>query len=284
MLLPVNPPHQQSGRAHLRFERVGDRTRLTQASTRPPLAVMRTLHVDDGMPDLAVAYLLNTTAGVFQGDRLSTDVVAAKGARVHLTTTSATKVFSMASGDARIDTHLEVEDGALLEYLPDPLIPFADARLQQDARLTVHPGGTLFYAEVLAAGRTGMGERLAYTHYGQRLTLEDGVGDVSYVEAFDLRPGDRPLNTLGVLGPYPGSAMATIVIAVPDGAPTLLEHTRAALLAIGPSGAAGLLPSQAGVAIRLLAPDLQPLRAAVHAVWTVFRRIRYDTGVTARRR
>lgn len=284
MLQPVSPLHQQAGHAHLRFERVGDRTRLAQASTRPPLAVMRTLHMDDCMPDLAVTYLLNTTAGVFQGDRLTTEVVATAGARVHLTTTSATKVFSMGGGDARIDTHLVVEGGALLEYLPDPLIPFAGARLQQDVRLTVHPGGTLFYADILAAGRTGMGEHFAYAHYGQRLTLEDDAGNLAYLEAFDLNPSQRPLTTLGVLGAAPASATATILIAVPDGVPALLDGTREALRSIEASGAAGRLPSTTGVAIRLLAPDLQPLRDAVHAVWATFRRLRYNTGAMARRR
>jgi len=283
MQLLVSPPHVQAGYAHLRFERVGDRTRLTQANTKPPLAVMRTLHSDEGMPDLAVTYLLNTTAGVFQGDRLSTGVVAVSGANVHLTTTSATKVFTMASGDARIDTHLEVEDGSLLEYLPDPLIPFAGAQLHQQVQLSVHPGGTLFYADMVAAGRTGMGERFAYTHYGQRLTLDGGTGNVSYVEALDLRPGSRPLNTLGVLGSAPASAIGTILIAVPDDATMLLERTRWALRDLGSHGAAGLLPGRPGVAVRMVAPGLSPLREGVQAVWAAFRGARYGSGVMPRR-
>ncbi len=273
--------HRQDGHLRLRFERVGERTRLVQASSQSPLAVMRTLSLDDAMPDLAVVFLLNTTAGVFQGDRLTTEVVAAAGARVHLTTTSATKVFSMPDGEASIATNLVVEAGALLEHLPDPLIPFAGSRLRQTIRCVVAPGGSLLYGDIVAPGRTGMGEQLAYAQYAQRLTIEDGAGNLAYHEAFDLRPGERPLERLGVLGRSGPAAMGTVVAIVPDDAPGLLDAVRDVLVTDeGLSAAAGVLPDGRGVGVRLLAAETAAVRAGVRQVWQAFRMTRYGVPAT----
>ncbi len=58
-------------------------------------------HLDAAAPDMAFVYVQNPTGGVFAGDRLLTSVTADPGARVHLTTQSATKLYRMEGGEAR---------------------------------------------------------------------------------------------------------------------------------------------------------------------------------------
>ena len=267
-----------TGYARLTFAPQGGRTRLTEAVTRPPLAVQRALYLDDASPDIATVFLLNTTAGLFQGDRLRLEASALPGGRVHLTTGSAAKVFTMPQGEARQETVLTVAPGALLEYLPDPLIPFQGSRFSQVNRLSVHPGGALLYGDVLTPGRVGMGEELLYSSYRHRLTLDDGQGGVQFHEAFELRPGERPLERLGLLGKGGHTVMATLLAVLPERADAFLSALQE-LLDGAPevTGGAGPLPG-GGVALRLMAPEARMARRVLHAAWDAFRRTLYGTG------
>ncbi len=84
----------------LDFAPPNGRTRLVRAAMGPPLAVKNVLYIDEALPDMAVAFLVNSTAGILQGGRLRITIRARSGARVLLTTQSATKVFSMPTGEA----------------------------------------------------------------------------------------------------------------------------------------------------------------------------------------
>ena len=108
------------GLAELLLEHRDGRTRLTHARTRPPLLVQRVLYPDDSVPDLAHVFLSNPTGGLFAGDRQDVMVEVGRGARAHVTTQSATKVYTMEHGKAEQRVALSVAAGGYLEYLPDP--------------------------------------------------------------------------------------------------------------------------------------------------------------------
>ncbi len=124
-------PFLTQGLADLELAVRGERTCLARKRVAPPLVVQRALYLDQALPDMAFIYLANPTAGILQGDHLKIRVKVAPGAKAHLTTQSATKVFAMPDGSALQETELTVEKGGYLEYLPDQLIPFRGARFSQ---------------------------------------------------------------------------------------------------------------------------------------------------------
>jgi urease accessory protein len=83
---------------------------------------------------------------------------------VQLTSTSATRIYRCQSHlPAAIQTtEVRVEQGGLLEYLPDPLIPFAGSRYRQHSRIQLAAHAGLFWWETLAPGRTARDEIFAY--------------------------------------------------------------------------------------------------------------------------
>jgi urease accessory protein len=266
------------------------RTRLVRSHTSPPLVVQRALYPDDALPDMAFIYLSNPTAGIFQGDHLKVAVRLCPGARCHITTQAATRIYAMPQGSARQETCLVVEEGACLEYLPEPLIPYRAARFSQATEAILAPGATLVYGEIVAPGRTAYGESLAYRCLQSRLTLRRPDGTPIYHEAFTLRPGSELALSLpkgqaltpgkasppglGVLG---GDALTlgTLLVVSQGVEATLLRDGVKESLAKVTGARAGVtvLPYGSGVGVKVLVRDTALARLALGAAWSVARRL-----------
>ena len=145
--------------------RVAGRTRLARLECRPPLQAMRAHHLDAVLPDMAFVIVSSPGGGVLQGDRLDVSVEVEAGARVHLDTSSATRLYRMPNGEARSAVELRVGPGACLELVSDPYLPFSGARFHQETRAFVDEAGVLVLAEVVAAGRAARGEQLRYQRF-----------------------------------------------------------------------------------------------------------------------
>ena len=120
-----------------------------------------------------LVHLHNVSGGVLAGDRLSLDIEVAPGAAAQITTTGATRLYRHRPGapDSEQHTRLTVAPGALLEYLPDPVIPYAASRHLQRTEIHLDRDAALFWWEVLAPGRLAAGERFAF----ERLQVQTAI-------------------------------------------------------------------------------------------------------------
>ena len=75
-----------------------------------------------------IAQIANPTAGLFAGDTLRSEVTVDPGARLLLTTTSASRVHTMPAGRAEVHQTYHVASGAWLEVRPELFIPQAECR------------------------------------------------------------------------------------------------------------------------------------------------------------
>ncbi len=121
----------------------------------------------------ALVHLNNVSGGVLAGDKLLLDVELKPGAAAQLTTTGATRLYRHRAGseDSEQHTNFTVGDNAMLEYLPDAVIPFANSRHRQRTEIHLGTGATLFWWEMLAPGRQASGERFAF----ERLSVKSEV-------------------------------------------------------------------------------------------------------------
>jgi urease accessory protein len=129
------------------------------------------------------------SGGILAGDRLSLDVKVAPGAHAQITTTGATRLYRHREGaqDSEQRSSFKIASGATLEYLPDPLIPFAGSRHSQRTSFSLGHDATLFWWEVLA--NTFAFERL------QISSAIDICVKPAFREDFLLEPAKRPLNS-----------------------------------------------------------------------------------------
>jgi urease accessory protein len=148
----------------------------------------------------SLVHLNNVSGGVLAGDRLALDVEVQAGTAAQITTTGATRLYRDRAGAADSEQHTRflVGDGALLEYLPDPVIPYAGARHVQRTQIRLGSGSTLFWWEVLAPGRLAAGERFAFERLRVQAEVYAGSRPVLR-EDYLLQPRQKGLSATRTL-------------------------------------------------------------------------------------
>jgi urease accessory protein len=166
VIQPVTAPATRlNGKLQLAFRRAehstADHTVLEVREQTPPLRVIRAFKTDGGA---ALVHMHNVSGGILGGDHLELDLRVGEGARAQLTTTSATRIYRRRehAAPAMQINHVRVEQGGVLEMLPDPLIPFAGSAYEQHTRIDLAHDAGLFWWEVIAPGREASGEVFAY--------------------------------------------------------------------------------------------------------------------------
>jgi len=194
-------------------------------------------------------YLRNVTTGIFGGDRYDVSLRAEPRAVVQVASSSATKAYAARGCPAETHTGLEALPGSRLVYGPHPLILQAGASLLSRTVCRLHPGASLWLAEVLSFGRTAGGERLRFDTYDYELVVQDADGAPMYEERYVLRPGEALEASLA------GYGALACVYALGEGIPALAAVREACETSRGFSGCTRL-PNDAGFVVKALVPAL----------------------------
>jgi urease accessory protein len=180
---------------------------LRHQSFRAPMHVSKPHH--DG--DTLVVNVVNPTAGLLEGDWIDCSAVVESGARLLLTTPSASRAHRTKGADgATLVQKLEVRANAFLEFWPELFIPQAGARYRQRTTLRIDDGGELFFFESLAPGRVASGEAFQYFELAWET---DVYADTTLIarERYRLAPGDEAVTSLRRIFPEAYYASGFIV-------------------------------------------------------------------------
>lgn len=236
---------------------------------------MRAHYLDSALPEMAFVTVMSPSGGVLQGDRLTLQVEAAGGAQLHLDTASATRIYRMPRAEARQDVRISVGPGALVEFVPDPFMPYAGSRFVQRGRHRVAETGTLVLGEVVAPGRQARGEELAYERFESLVEVSrpgagESVPEPLFRDWCRLEPGPE-LGRRGLLGGF--TALGTLLVVSRGLGVEALAGAVEELTEGRPELQAGCseLPGEAGVWLRVLARDSASAMAVVRAGWRAAR-------------
>ncbi len=105
------------------------------------------------------------------GDEVALEVEIDRGATCVITTQASTKAYR---GQTHQETRARVAEGAVAIVIPDPLVPFRDARVRQVTRVELAPQASLVLVDTLTAGRLAHGERWSCTRADTSLTVVRG--------------------------------------------------------------------------------------------------------------
>lgn len=256
-ILPVGSPGKV-GILQLGFAQNRGRTELVQHYQKSPLQIMHPLYFNPERPDMAYTYLMSTGGGIVQGDRLRTDLAFGPGTSAYVTTQAHTRAYRMEHDYAVSLMNITVEADAYVEYLPEPVVPFAQSRLYQQTEVVLDESATLLLGEIVYAGRLARGERHEYDVYASDLEVRRPDGRLVALDRVRLCPGDEGgVEGVGVLADHDILAMLYVFTSrVPVAA--LADCLHAALadeydddLMFGVSA----LPGDAGVWVRLVGND-----------------------------
>ena len=177
----------RAARLELVFERRRGRTIVAHAYAEPPFRVGRPFEMGDAVYLIVVC----SGPGIFAGDALEQSVQVGSGARVVLTSQAALQVHPSAALEPAVIRHqYRLAADAELHAHFDPVIPFADARLDQRFDLDLQGSSRLYWSDALMAGRVSRGERWLFSSLAHELRLRKD-GALKYLERYRLAPAVR---------------------------------------------------------------------------------------------
>jgi urease accessory protein len=247
-------------------------TRVESQYQRAPLHVYRPIYLDPRLPGMAFVFLQQSGDGLVQGDRYRIDIDCAAGSAVHVTTQAATKVFAARQNFVTQLTNLSAGADAVLEYLPDPVVPFRGSRLFQRTRAVAAPGSTVVLGDVLLPGRVAHDEAHVYDVYWAETEFMRPDGTLLFSDVLRMHPaaGEDP-RSIGFLGGH--DVLATLYVVTSQVRAAALVSILRSVLACRTSVLAGAteLPNGCGVAVRLLGECSAQVQAAMRAAWGAVR-------------
>jgi urease accessory protein len=268
--LPVGAPGKV-GALELSFGRHGGTTRVERHYQRAPLHVYRPIHLDENLPEMAFVFVQQFGDGYVDGDRCRIDIECGPETAVHITTQAATNVYRARRNFAGQLVNLRLGAGAVLEYLPDVVVPFRGSRFFQRTCLTVGSDATAIVGELLLPGRVARGELHAYELYWAETEAHTSDGTLLFADLLRLSPaeGERLLS-LGLLG---GSDVVATLFVVSRRKPAgeLVEVLRGSLTDDAVLSGVSELPNGCGVWVRLLGRTSKSVRVALTHSWQAVR-------------
>jgi urease accessory protein len=198
----------RDGWLSLGFERRDGRTVLTDRAFTLPLQVTEPLSLDqDGS---LLVMLLNPTGGLVGGDCLRTQIRLGPGSHVCLTTPSATKAYRTVGPPVIQDATVQVKRDAILEYIPEHVIPHPGSVLHQSLCVEMEGGSRAILYDAFAVGRVARGEQGRFSELTNRITVCYD-GKLLFYDATELKPPSPWLSRVGGLAGFGYCAMFIVV-------------------------------------------------------------------------
>ncbi len=186
---------------HLAFEASDTGTTILRVKQQqPPWRVIRGFRAPSGE---TLAHVHNLSGGILDRDTLEIQIDLGPGAQAQVTSTGATRIYRSRSpqGLASQRMHVNISDGAYLEYLPDQLIPYADSRFEQTACVELQNGASLIWWDRIAPGREASGEIFRFNSLASHFELIS-CGQPIAIERWTIAPLLERMDSVARLGPF----------------------------------------------------------------------------------
>ena len=273
--------------AALRFARAPDgRSYIARQRVGYPFHITRPFYLDEVPAGALTLYLQSVSGGIYQGEDLRMTCAAGAGSAAHVTTQAATIVHRMSAAPARQTVALDAAAGAVLEYLPDPLIMFPGARLTSVLEIAAAADATVIASESFAHHDPG-GEDRRFDRFRAEMRIRDEGGRLLALERYAVA-GDRLAPGGSQAARWPAQGSLVVVHRGDHRGPERDGILAALRAALAPTeafyGGASALPNACGVGVRLLARDGAALRSGLEAAWCAIRRALYGAPPARRRK
>ena len=160
-------------RLALEYTRQGGRTALTGREHSGPLVVQKALYPEG--ESVCHSIIVHPPGGIAAGDALTLELRLRAGAAALLTTPGAGKWYKSNGPTASLSQRFDLERGAVLEWLPQPMIVFDAARAQISTEVRLQPEAFYLGWDLACIGRSASGERFGSGELRQRTEVwQDG--------------------------------------------------------------------------------------------------------------
>ncbi len=242
-----------------------NRTILDQRYHTAPLKISKTFTVDDEL----MVYMMDASPGIMDGDLYDMQWNLKPKSKVMLTNQSSTKIHPSPNKGSQLFQYFHLEDQAVLQYFPDPLVPYKQSRFTQVTQVTMEPSATLMYGDILTPGRMHRDECFDY----DTISLKLNIYRDHQLEAWEhhyFNPHIHQPNSLSAFEHY--THMGVFWLIAPHIEKSLFQSIRLFTqeqtdLLIGCSRTAN-----DGVVVRMLGHSVWRLQQVIQSLWHLSRR------------
>jgi len=256
---------------NLEYDSDRNKTVITKQESQVPLYVQKALHYDESIPSMAHVFILSPSGGVLQGDRYRTDITSQNNAIAHITTQGATRIYKMDENYATQIINLKVNKNSYLEFIPQQLIPYNNARYYQKVTFNVDETSTLLYSETLVPGRTAMGELFEYDICYLKTILENDSKNIQFFDSCMLQPKKQKMNIIGMFGRY--TVLSTVYLITKNNISKLNEKIN---LIFNDNdevvGGSSILPNDSGLCVRILSNSTEDSKGVIYNIAKIVRK------------
>ena len=227
--------------------------------------------------------LVHPPGGLVGGDTRDIQVKVGPGAHGLITTPGATRFYRSMGELALQRTSLVLEPGARLEWLPMEALCYSGCLAENRLQMRLAPGAELIGWDVTALGLPQAGQPFVAGQLRQHLALEGLWLERALLKASDSALMDSPLalagrRCIGTVFLLSGSAVAR------DRREHLLDLARSTIAEHALAASAGVTaPNEQVLALRVLAPLVEPAMELMRRIWQVWRRGAWDLEAPAPR-
>lgn len=132
------------------------------------------------------AVILNTAGGLAGDDRLDMQVQVDQDTSATITSQACEKVYRALGKPAQVALRVNLDAGACLEWLPQPMIFFDGAHLERQSDVAMSSEASLLMVEGVVFGRAAMGENVTSGVLSDMVTIRRD-GRLIHVDRFDIR-------------------------------------------------------------------------------------------------
>lgn len=164
---------------------------------QPPLKASRELY--EGTDPMATVYVMESSGGMVAGDRNDISIHLKPKSEVRMIQQSALKVYRSHTGETCVQSiNVNVEEQARLEWMPEVIIPFANAKFQMETSIQLSANATLLWGEILAPGREKRGEVFDFTSLKSTMRISID-GELIAFDAIHFTPETMHYDRIGML-------------------------------------------------------------------------------------
>lgn len=149
----------------------------------------------------ACYYIMNPGGGYVNGDRYKIDIELSNQAELLLTTQSATKIYKTPTKPVIQEININLKDGSLLEYLPDPIIGYKNSKYKQNTVVHMEKGTCFVATDIITPGWSAEGDKFSYDLLDLKMQvyLEERVVVLDHTR---LTPDSQAITDIGFLEGY----------------------------------------------------------------------------------
>ena len=234
-----------------------------------PLRVLKSLFPEG--PEVCHTVVVHPPGGIVGGDTLTVDLSLGEGAHALVTTPGATRFYRSAGARAAQAIHARVAGGARLEWLPLETLVHSGAHADNRMRFELAPGAEMFGWDCVALGLPAADAPFVAGDYRHDIAVGPRWLERGRTSATDAALLDGPCGWAGhrALGTLWFAAGTSLDDARRE---QLLDVAREIAGAHALATTAGATAPQPDVvALRVLAPRVEPIHELLAGVWRAWR-------------